>query len=144
MLLRGVNFRPKFSGRKTIDHPVTTELQQLADDDGSEADAIILRELAEEEQLCIGSLLEIWVRIGEVLIARRGRCPRGTWRPWLKAHTSYSHDTARLYMGIAKNKERVLALNKDKPVRLLSDAYLLATEDDPETSTSYHKYVTYY
>jgi hypothetical protein len=35
-------------------------------------------------------------------------------------------------MGIAENKERLLALTKDEPVRLLSDAYLLAKEDDPE------------
>jgi Protein of unknown function (DUF5131)/Protein of unknown function (DUF3102) len=123
----------KSGDAKPIDQSVSTNLQRVDDDDGSEADEIILHELAEKEKQCVGSLLEIWIRTGEVLSARRARCPHGTWRPWLKAHTSYSHDTARIYIGIAKNKDRILTLSKDEPVRLLSDAYLLATEDDPET-----------
>jgi hypothetical protein len=111
---------------------VSTELQRIEEDDGSETDEILLRELLAEEKRCTGSLLEIWIRTGEILIARREKCPHGTWRPWLKAHTNYSHDTARIYIEIAKNKDRILALPKDEPIRLLSDAYILATEDDPE------------
>ena len=59
-----------------------------ADDDGSEADEIMLRELAEQERRCISDLLTIWIRIGDILISRKKRYPHGTWRPWLKVHKS--------------------------------------------------------
>jgi hypothetical protein len=109
------------------------ELQHLEDDDGSEADVIILRELAEQEKKCIGSLLEIWVRTGEVLSARKMKCPRGTWRPWLRRHTSYTDDAAERYMLILKNADKLRAHAKTAPVRFLSDALLIAKENDPET-----------
>src|SRR6202011_5319171 len=59
-----------------------------ADDDPGEADEIMLRELAEQERRCISGLLTIWIRIGDILISRKKRYPRGTWRPWLKVHKS--------------------------------------------------------
>jgi len=95
------------------DQGIIPNLQRLQhDDDGSEADEIILRELAEKEKRCVGSLLAIWIHAGEVLLARRKKCPHGSWRAWLKAHAPYSHDTARVYMGIAKNKDRILRSQK--------------------------------
>jgi hypothetical protein len=48
-------------------------LKPLEEDDGSEADEILLRQLAEEEKRCVDSLLSVWIRIGEVLSARKER-----------------------------------------------------------------------
>jgi hypothetical protein len=97
--------------------------QQAADDDddGSEADAIILRELDEDEKRRVDSLIQIWLRKGEILLACKEKCGHDNWLPWLKAHSSYNKVTAQRYMRIFKKRDRIPDLSKASPVTHFSD-----------------------
>jgi hypothetical protein len=77
-------------------------------------------------------LIRIWLRKGEILLARKEKCGHDDWLPWLEAHT------AQRYMRIFKKRDRIPDLPKASRVTHLSkyllgmtDILLIIQEDDP-------------
>lgn len=76
-----------------------------------------LAEIANREheaaQSALVSTLEHGFNAGAALIEVKGRLNHGEWLPWLKENFNGSHDTASVYMRIARNFER--ARNLEEP-----------------------------
>jgi hypothetical protein len=56
------------------------------------------------------SAVEHAVRCGELLLEAKTQCCHGHWLPWLEANFPDSEWTARNWMRLARNRERVLGL----------------------------------
>ena len=51
---------------------------------------------------------------GQLLLEARGLCPHGTWLPWLAEHFDGSERTARAYMQVAREWERLTEGNRQR------------------------------
>lgn len=64
------------------------------------------------------------IRIGELLSEERRRAGHGNWLPWIKANLEFSECTARNYIRVYENRDRLKSAN----VADLTDAYCLLAD----------------
>jgi Protein of unknown function (DUF3102) len=85
----------------------------------------------ELQELAIGAL-DRAVRIGELLSKAKSRAPHGQWLSWLAANVAFSERTARNYMRVFENQDKLKSAN----VADLAEAYqmlILNTDSTPMT-----------
>jgi hypothetical protein len=63
------------------------------------------------------------IRIGELLSKVKTQLPHGKWIPWLNSNVKFSERTARNYMRVFENREKLKSAN----VADLAEAYQLLT-----------------
>jgi hypothetical protein len=80
------------------------------------------------------------IRIGELLTAQRENVAHGGWLPWLKSNVQFTDRTARNYMRVFENRDRLkLESVSDLPsaYRLLSDAGAQSPEVSDQTAQDF-------
>jgi Protein of unknown function (DUF3102) len=58
--------------------------------------------------------IEHALNAGDLLIQAQKRLKHGEWTPWLKEHVKISDRTARLYIQLAKNRQKIEASNRQR------------------------------
>lgn len=67
------------------------------------------------------------IRIGSLLTQERGRLKHGDWLPWVKANLTFTDRTARNYIRVYENRERLIL----ESVSDLGSAYRLIAPPPP-------------
>lgn len=85
----------------------------------------------ELQELAVGAL-DRAIRIGELLSKAKSRLPHGQWLSWLAGNVAFSERTARNYMRVFENQEKLKSAN----VADLAEAYqmlIVKTDSTPMT-----------
>jgi len=59
-------------------------------------------------EVAVASAVEHAIRAGEMLVEAKKHSGHGNWLPWLQENFEGSHDTAQVYMRLARNREFLL------------------------------------
>jgi Protein of unknown function (DUF3102) len=91
------------------------------------------------EEVCtgLGITIEQAIRIGELLSERKTQCQRGSWLPWLKANVTFTEQTARRYIRIFQNREKLnrtrgFDLTLKQAAQLVEDSLEREPKPEPE------------
>jgi hypothetical protein len=74
------------------------------------------------------------IRIGELLAEQKSELGHGQWLPWLEANIKFTDRTARNYMRVFENRDRL----KSETLSDLTDAYRLLTESKVSETPAKH------
>jgi len=81
--------------------------------------------------------LEHAIAAGELLVEAKSKLQHGQWLPWLDEHCGMSDRTARAYMRLARNKDRLGEIGSVADLSLRSALYVLSahlpSDDDENT-----------
>jgi len=103
-----------------------------------------INKLHQELQGLALDALDRAIRVGELLSKAKSRVPHGQWLSWLAENVGFSERTARNYMRVFENREKLKSAN----VADLADAYqmlILGTNSAPMTKAEsewVHKRIT--
>ena len=111
--------------------PEKTDLVTVSPDRAAVAASVIeIRELHLQIHEAARSSLGSAIRIGELLTEQKAKLKHGEWQAWVESHLLFSARTARNYIRIFDNREKL----KTETVSVLTEAYKLLAEPKEATS----------
>ena len=110
--------------------PENTDLVTVSPDRAAVAASVIeIRELHLQIHEAARSSLGSAIRIGELLTEQKAKLKHGEWQAWVESHLLFSVRTARNYLRIFDNREKL----KTETVSVLTEAYKFLSQPKEAT-----------